>query len=300
MKIGSLVIVGLVFIFLGSLVYWGWQRQQVVTSHQGVQVVASFYPLAEFARQVGGELVRVTTVVPADSEPHEYEPTLQELAQVYNASLFIYNGSGVDPWAERIAGELTQKGVHVINISTTMPHLAAPVDPHFWLDPVLAQQQVAVISEALMTIDPGHVAIYEAQSDVYQEQLRMLDQEYRSGLQSCRRRDIVTSHAAFGYLATRYNLSVVTIAGLSPEEEPSARAVSEIAKTAKEKHIKYIFFETLVSPKLAQTVASEIGAQTLVFNPLEGVTDEERQADKNYLSLMRDNLQNLQIALECQ
>lgn len=306
----KIVIVLLVAVaVLGGLAYAYQRRQHPAGQDGSVQVVASFYPLAEFTRHVGGNLVNVATVVPAGSEPHEYEPTPQELAQVYKAAVFIYNGSGVDPWAERIAPELKQKGIRVINMSDTVPLLSAPVvegeepesqfDPHFWLNPVLVQKQVEVIRDTLVAVDPAHASAYKAQSDVYREQLQKLDQDYRSGLASCTRRDIVTSHAAFGYLAKQYNLSVINITGISPEEEPSARALSEIAQLAREKNIQYIFFETLVSPKLAQTVASEIGAKTLVFNPLEGLTDEEQQAGKDYLSLMRDNLQNLRTALEC-
>ncbi len=309
MKISQVVALLVGILVVTGLMYWAFQRQQPQTNTEGVQVVASFYPLAEFARQVGGSLVHVTTVVPADSEPHEYEPTPQELAKVYGAAVFLYNGSGVDPWAERIAGELRQKGVRVINMSETVPLLSAPVvegqasespfDPHFWLNPVLVQKQVEIIRDAFIGVDPIHNSTYMSQAEVYKRQLQQLDQDYNNGLSVCARRDIVTSHAAFGYLATQYNLSVINISGISPEVEPSARVVSEIAKTAREKHINYIFFETLVSPKFAQTVASEIGATTLVFNPLEGLTHEEIQAGKNYLSVMRDNLQNLRTALEC-
>lgn len=312
MKTNGVIISILGILVVGGLVYWGLQRKQATPNSQAVQVVASFYPLAEFARHVGGNLVQVQTVVPAGSEPHDYEPTPQDVVGVHNASVFIYNGGGVDSWADKIAPELMQKGVRVINISDHVSHLAnpsiegkaaeepeGPFDPHFWLDPVLAQEQVKVISEALIAVDPEHAVTYTAQSEAYIAQLQSLDQEYQSGLASCVRRDIVTSHAAFGYLAKRYNLTPINISGISPEEEPAPRTLSEIAQIAKQKNIKYIFFETLVSPKLAQTIALEIGAKTIAFNPLEGITDEERQAGKDYLSLMRDNLQSLRIAMEC-
>ncbi|MDP3997334.1 MAG: zinc ABC transporter substrate-binding protein [Candidatus Andersenbacteria bacterium] len=310
MKKTAILVSLFAIVILGGLFYIGWQRRGVNVSGQGVAVAASFYPWAEFARQVGGDLVRVTTVVPAGSEPHDYEPMPQEMAAVYDADIFIYNGSGIDPWAERVAPDLRQKGVRVINMSDTVSLLSAPTvtgqpsegqyDPHFWLDPVLVAKQIGVIRDALAAVDPAQAAVYGAQTDAYAAQLAALDREYRSGLQSCALREIVTSHAAFGYLARRYNLSVINIAGLSPEEEPSARTLSDIAQLARQKNIKYIFFETLVSPKLAQTVAAEIGAQTLVFNPLEGLTDAERQAGDSYISIMRDNLQNLRMALECQ
>lgn len=275
-----------------------------------IRVAASFYPLAEFARQVGEDRVHVTTVVPADSEPHDYEPTPEELARVYTAAVFLYNGSGIDPWAERVAAEVERSGVHTINMSAQLPLLSAPAgedrgqaqrfDPHTWLDPVLAQTQVTVIRDALIAVDPEHAPAYRSRAAAYHKRLQQLDEDFRSGLQLCARRDLVTSHAAFGYLAKRYDLSVLNIAGLSAEEEPSARRVSELARAAREKQIRYIFFETLVSPKLAQTLASEIGATTLVLNPLEGLSDEEQRSGKDYLSIMRDNLRHLRVALECQ
>ncbi len=301
-KIGALVGV---LVVIGSLLYLGWQRGQRATPTEGVQVVASFYPWAEFSRQVGGDLVQVSTVVPAGSEPHEYEPSPQDLARVYEADVFIYNGSGIDPWAERIASELEQKGGRVLNMSEITPLLALAeggaghFDPHFWLDPVLVESHLEAIRSALAAVAPQGAAAFQAHREAYVVQLRALDQAYRQGLAVCARRDIVTSHAAFGYIAKRYNLEAITIAGLSPEEEPSARTLSEITKSAREKNTKYIFFETLVSPKLAQTVADEIGADILVFNPLEGLTPQEVETGQDYLSVMRGNLQNLRIALDC-
>lgn len=300
----------LIFAVIAVVVYFGWQRPLPSVEANKVQVAASFYPLAEFARGAGGENVEVSTVVPVNTEPHEYEPTPQELARVYNAAVFIYNGSGVDPWAERIAPELERSGVQVINMSETVGSLLPapkageqqenPFDPHYWLDPVQAAAQVGVIRDVLAAVDSRHTVAYQAQSDAYQAQLQQLDQEYRADLTNCKLRDVITSHNAFGYLARRYDLSVTPITGLSPEEEPSARVLGEIAKLAQEKEVRYIFFETLASPKLAETIATEIGAETLVFNPIEGITEADRQAGKNYVLLMRDNLQNLRTALQCQ
>jgi len=287
-----------------------WQRQRaVVPALAGdVLVAASFYPLAEFARQAGGGAVNVFTVVPSGSEPHDYEPTPQELVRVYAADVFLYNGGGIDPWAERIAPELRQRGVQVMDMSSSLQPEAAGDgyqgpevfhDPHFWLDPVLAQEEVRIIAEALTAADSAHAAVFRQHSQAYQARLQRLDQDYRTGLASCARREVVTSHNVLGYVAARYALVPITIAGLSPDEEPSAQVLAEIAELARKKDIRFIFFETLVSSRLAQTVAAEIGAQTLVFNPLEGLTEAERQAGEDYLSVMRTNLQNLRIALEC-
>lgn len=305
------VLVAVVAVVAAALLVSARLRTPAEVSTDGrIHIAASFYPLAEFSRQVGGAHVEVNTVVPAGSEPHEYEPTPEELARVYTAAVFLFNGSGLDPWAERVADEIAQRSVRVINMSDQLPLLAAATvegqaddrqfDPHVWLDPILAQRAVGVILDAFIAVDPEHAPAYRSRAAAYHELLKQLDQDFRSGLQLCARRDLVTSHAAFGYLAKRYDLSVLNIAGLSAEEEPSARRVSELARAAREKQIRYIFFETLVSPKLAQTLASEIGATTLVLNPLEGLSDEEQRSGKDYLSIMRDNLRNLRVALECQ
>lgn len=179
-------------------------------------------------------------------------------------------------------------------------HAHGAWDPHIWLDPVLAAQIVEAIRDRFIAADPTHAAAYRANAAAYTQELEALDAEYRSGLAVCRIRDAVASHAAFRYLAARYNLMILPIAGISPDDEPSPRAMAEIATIAKEKGITHIFFETLLSPKLAETIAREIGAQTLVFNPIEGLTHEEAARGETYLSLMRTNLANLRTALACQ
>jgi zinc transport system substrate-binding protein len=172
-------------------------------------------------------------------------------------------------------------------------------DPHFWLDPVLAQEEVQIIRDALIKVDPANAQYYDKNAEGYISQLQALDKKYQDGLASCALKDVVTSHAAFGYLAKRYNLNQIAISGLSPDQEPSSSQMVEIAREAKQKNVKVIFFETLVSPKLAETIAREIGAQTAVFNPLEGLTDQEIKEGKNYISVMEDNLNNLRTALQC-
>lgn len=270
-----------------------------------VKVVASFYPVAEFARQVGGNLVTVSTITPAGTEPHDYEPTARQAAEMYAADLVLYNGSGVDAWAERLDSELRLQGVPAVRLGSAIALLAsseedaASTDPHFWLDPTLAAKEVALIRDTLSTIDAKNAATYRANADAYLAKLSSLDADFASGLGACRLHTVVTSHAAFAYLAERYGFEVISISGISPEQEPSAGRLSEIATIAKSKGVSAIFFETLVSPKLSETIANEIGATTLVFNPLEGLSEEETVAGDDYLSVMRQNLQNLKIGMVC-
>jgi len=276
-----------------------------------IRVVTSFYPLAEFAGQVGGANVEVVNITPAGVEPHDFEPTPRDIARVYSAKVFLFNGGGFDPWAEKIKPDLEKKGISVVNMAEHFSMLPAEAehgaehghetevtDPHIWLDPVLAQRQVGIIRDALQKVDPANSRVYARNAGEYLNRLSALDRKYKDGLAACAVRDAIASHAAFGYLAKRYGLNVIPIV-ISPEEEPSPKRIADLAVLARTKNIKFIFFETLVNPKLAETIAQEIGAKTMVFNPIEGLSDEELAAGKNYISIMEENLNNLRIALVC-
>ncbi len=298
-------------VVLGIVLAWATSRHPSTASSSPtadsgrIKVVASFYPVAEFARQVGGNLVSVSTITPAGTEPHDYEPTARQVAEMYGADLVLYNGGGVDAWAERLDSELRMQGVPAVRMGTAIELLPASpgedsgTDPHFWLDPTLAAKEVALIRDTLITIDGKDSAAYRANADAYLAKLSSLDADFVSGLATCRQRTVVTSHTAFAYLARHYGFDVISISGISPEQEPSAGRLSEIAGIAKAKGVRAIFFETLVSPKLSETIASEIGARTLVFNPLEGLSAEEAHAGEDYLSVMRSNLENLKTGMVC-
>jgi zinc transport system substrate-binding protein len=205
--------------------------------------------------------------------------------------------------------DLNKAGVVIVNASQSAQLLQIADeddpskmvnDPHFWLDPVIMQQITLNIKDAFVQADPANKAFYEANAASYNAQLEALNKEFSSGLEQYARRKIITSHDAFAYLSQRYNLDNIFIAGLTPEEEPSPQQLAEISEVAKEEGIKYVFFETLVSPRLAEVVAKEAGAQTMVLNPLEGLTDEEIAAGKTYITVMRENLDNLKTALSAQ
>lgn len=274
-----------------------------------VSVVATFYPLGHFAEKIGGDLVDVAIITPPGAEPHDYEPTPRDIADVYDADVFLLNGNGVDAWAERILPDVQARGVKTVRISDSMTSLEhsegvaeedeGPLDPHFWLDPVNAAEETMRIADALIAADPERRERYEASRDAYVSQLETLDTEFLNGLATCESREIVTSHDAFRYLAHRYGLTTVHISGLSPEEEPSPQTMADVANLARERGIDVIFFESLVSPKLAETIANEVGARTLPLNPLEGLTDDEINSGMDYVSVMRDNLEHLRDALAC-
>lgn len=284
-------------------------RRTAVSKPKTLSIVASFYPLAEFAERVGGEKVTVVNLTPAGIEPHDFEPTPQDLVRIRNAQVFIYNGAGFEPWVEKVLPDIEEGGTVVVRASMGVGLLsgnpdgtigsATTVDPHIWLDPLLAEKQVDNIKDGLIRADPRNAAFYEANAATYKKELDALDADFRKGLADCRKKDIVTSHNAFAYLAKRYGLNVISISGLSPDAEPSPQRLAQITDFVKRNGIGYIFFETLVSPRLSDTIARETGARTLVFNPLEGLTVNEVSRGENYLLIQRQNLANLKKALEC-
>lgn len=261
-------------------------------------MVTSFFPLFDFARKVGGDRVEVVNLVPAGVEPHDWEPRPGDVRAIDGARVFIYNGAGLEPWLDRVLGSLENRKPITVEASKGIPLLDG--DPHVWLDPVHAQTQVRAIAAALAEADPAGRAAYEANAGLLIGELQRLDREYAEALGRCARRDVVISHAFFAYPAQRYGLRQVPVTGgLSPEAEPTPKQVADLARFARERGVRAIFFETLVSDRLARTLAAEVGAEALVLNPIEGLTPEEEAAGKDVPALIRENLASLKRGLDC-
>ena len=270
-----------------------------------LQITASFYPLYYFASRIAGAKADVYDITPAGAEPHDYELTPQDIMRIEGSRILILNGGGLEAWGDNIRQNLSQSDVAIINAGdglTTRDLVEGGkniVDPHVWLSPVLAQEMADKIEKGLQAADPKNASYYQANAIALKADLQNLDNEYKTGLKECAGHDIITSHAAFGYLAANYNFTQISIAGLSPDAEPSSRQLADITNFAKANGVKYIFFESLTSSKLSQTLADEVGAQILVLNPIEGLTDEEAARGGNYFTQMESNLVNLKIALAC-
>jgi zinc transport system substrate-binding protein len=270
-----------------------------------LQVTSSYYPLYDFAKNVGGDKVQVTNVTPAGAEPHDYEPSPKALADAQKSEVFIYNGGHMEPWVNNFVKDYKQTavkasaGIDLMTADDEENPSEQVQDPHFWLDPVLAQAIINNIRDGLSQADPANKDFYAKNASEYNAKLAQLDTDYRQGLASCGLHTIISSHDAFSYLGKRYGLTIASIAGVSTEEEPSAAKLVELSQLVKDQDIKYVFFESLVSPRLADTIATETGAKTLVFDPIEGLTDADQKQGKNYLSVQRENLQNLRTALAC-
>lgn len=293
------------------------------SSEKKLNVMASFYPMYDFATKVGGDKVEVTNMVPAGTEPHDWEPAATDVKNLEEADVFIYNGAGMEHWTEDVLGALDNKELKVVEASRGLTLLEGKeedeeetedsssdsdasdestdseitYDPHVWLDPLNAKAEMENIKNAFVEADPDNKDYYEQNYETYAEKFDQLDKEYKDGLADTKSKDLITSHEAFGYLCQAYGLNQVGIEGLSPDSEPDASRMNEIIKFAKENNVKTIFFEELVSPKVSETIADEVGAKTAVLNPLEGLTDDEISAGEDYFSVMESNLKTIEDAL---
>jgi zinc transport system substrate-binding protein len=252
-----------------------------------LDVVAAFYPLQFVAERVGGDRVRVTNLVNPGVEPHDIEPDAKQLELITEADLVMHLAGFQPAVDEAIEAQAKDRALDVANGGN---------DPHIWLDPMRLAAIGDKVAERLAKVDSTAADGFRTHAKDLRAALVALDAEYTSALRTCQRHDIVTSHAAFGYLAERYKLSQIPITGISPEEEPTPQRLAEIAALAKQKGVTTIYFETLVSPKIAETLAKEVGAKAEVLDPIEGL---KPGAGGDYLSVMRENLARLRTGLGC-
>lgn len=256
---------------------------------EGTSVVAAFYPLAYAAEEIGGERVDVRNLTPPGAEPHDVELSPRDVERIRSADVVLYLGSDFQPAFERAVDGARGEVVDLLAGVRTVENDNG-ADPHIWLDPVRYRSMARRVA----------AAVARPRTDAkFVERLRTLHAQFRRGLARCARREIVTSHAAFGYLASRYRLRQISITGVEPEAEPTARELENVIDEVRASGAKTVFFETLVSPRLAETVAREAGARTAVLNPIEGLTDEQLAEGETYFSLMRANLRALRQALGC-
>jgi zinc transport system substrate-binding protein len=272
-----------------------------------LDVVAAFYPLQFVAQQVGGGRVSVTDLVQPGVEPHDLELTPRQVASVVDADAVIYLRD-FQPAVDSAVAETKKRKALDVSTVTSQHDGYVPVedgkaqkrergkDPHVWLDPTRMARITDSVAKKLATIDPAHAAEYTANARALDTKLATLDNQYQTGLAGCARKTIVVSHNAFGYLAERYGLNQVPITGLTPDEEASATRLAEVATYAEENGVTVIFFETLVSPKIAKALAREVGAKAEVLDPIEGIA---KNSGADYFTVMRSNLTTLRSALSC-
>jgi|SRR5579875_1643105 len=268
-----------------------------------LKVITTFYPMYYFAQKVAGNAANVDLLIPNGVEPHDWEPTAKDMAKIQDADVFIYNSRYMETWVDKVLKSIDPSNLKVVEASKGIKLLdatsgeegnsTASKDPHVWLSPVLAEKEVDNIAQALEQKDSKNKDTYEKNAEAFKTQLVDLDHLYKETIDKAKKKDFVTQHAAFGYLAKQYGLTQIPIAGLSPDVEPSLSKLAELADLMKKKNIKTIYFEGLASPKVAQTLANEIGAKTEVLNPLEGLTKDEQEKGLGYIEVMKQNLEAL-------
>ncbi|MFV0412744.1 MAG: metal ABC transporter substrate-binding protein [Oscillospiraceae bacterium] len=282
-------------------------------------VYSSFYPMYDFTQKIGGERVEVVNMVPAGTEPHDWGPAATDIVGLEKADVFVYNGAGLEHWVEDVLAALGNKSLVVAEASAGISLLEghahedeeeehaeeeehdeeeSAYDPHVWLNPQYVKVEAENIKNALIQADPAGAEYYEENYKAFAAKLDVLDTEFESTLAGLPGKTIVVAHEAFGYLCSRYGLTQMGIEGLSPDSEPDAARMAEVIDFVKQNNVKVIFFEELVSPKVAEAIAAETGAGTEVLNPIEGLTQEQIDAGDDYFSLMRQNLKALEKALQ--
>lgn len=259
-----------------------------------IQVVTSFYPMAEFTRNVGGDKVNVAVLIPDGVEPHAWEPSAQDLKSIKEAELFVYNGK-VEGWATQAIAAIGSDKVDVVEAGNGLFNQAN--DPHTWISPKNAIQEVKNIKDGLIRVDPKNKKIYEDNTKKYVLKLQELDKKFTKLGQNARHEEFVTSHAAFGYLARDYGLKQIPIMGISPLAEPTPKELKALVEIIKAHHITAVYVEPLISPSIAKTVAKATNTKVLTLNPAAGLTPEEKKQKVNYISIMEDNLRNLSLSL---
>ncbi|GMA18067.1 zinc ABC transporter substrate-binding protein [Arsenicicoccus piscis] len=277
-----------------------------------LDVVVGFYPLAYATQQIGGDHVQVTNLTKSGAEPHDVELTPADVATVSKSQLAVYE-KGLQPAVDDAVAD--QPPPHVLDVtgsadltlkvgstiggesSEAQGDAHGTTDPHFWLDPVRYAEVAKAIAGQLKSIDPDHASTYEANLARFTSTLHTLDTQLAAGLKTCANRTMVTSHSAFGYLANRYGLTQVGIAGISPDEEPDAAKLAALADYTRTHHVTTIYTETLASPAVAQTIASETGAKTAVLDPIEGLS--KSSAAQDYVGIMKANLATLRQGQGC-
>jgi len=277
-----------------------------------LRVVTTLFPLYDFTRVVGGDAVEVTLLLPPGVEPHSFEPRPEDMMSVAKADIFIYTNSGMEPWAEKLLGGVTRngkpvkieagRGTRYINAVDARgdDHKAGAKDPHVWLDIANAMLMVDTVANALAEGRPAKKELFKTNAAAYKARLKTVDDRFRSELTDCDTREFIHGgHYAFAYLAERYNLQYISAYGVSADSEPSPKKMMELIDTIRRHKLTSVFYEELLSPAVARTVAAETGATLLKLHGIHNITRQELESNTSYTNLMEQNLAALRTGLVC-
>jgi zinc transport system substrate-binding protein len=295
----SIVVIALIAIIVGGIF--------VVKNSTGKpKVVTTLFPFYDIVKNIGKDKVDVSLLLPPGVEAHTFEPKPSDILAINESAIFIYTGDILEPWVSDIISGITDNSVDIINASKGIRLLkeggsaGQEMDPHFWLDFRNMIKVAQTISAELISKDPWNTDFYKLNTEAYIKSLNTLDSDYKRAFNSCKTKDIVyAGHYAFGYLAKRYNLYFESALGTSPNSEPSAQDIAKLVDLVRKENIRYVYYEELVSPNIAETLSNESGAQSLILNPAHNLTKEQFDNNATFDSIMRYNLENLKTGLQC-
>jgi zinc transport system substrate-binding protein len=295
--------------------------------HSKLQVVTTLFPLYDFSRQIAGDKAQITLLLPPGVEAHSFEPRPQDIIKINKADVFIYTGPFMEAWVQDVLGGINNKKLLIIDASKNIQlaaedeheevaheegheqeadhdheHDHGSADPHIWVDPVLARQIVTDIANGFAAQDTANKDFYLANAKAYNDKLALLDTKIRQTLTPCKTKTILYGgHFAFGYFARRYGLDYISpYAGFSPDAEPTPKKITELIEKMKTLDSKYIFFEELLEPRVARTIAESTGAKLLLLHGAHNISKEELDKGVTYIEIMEGNLSRLKLALNCQ
>lgn len=276
---------------------WNSENNKVIGYEEKdqVKVLVSFYPLYEFTKIIGGEKIDVSIIIPPGIEPHDWEPTIQDLQKMQSSDMIVINGIGFEPWITKLVAANpnvmiidTSNGISLLEKNKNVFNNQIQNDPHVWLDPVLAKKQIQSIAIGLIKVDPQNSDYYQENVKLYNKKLDLLDKKIRDELSFCMKKDFLAFHDSFSYFAKEYGLNQITIVGVNPNEEPTAVVLQKIIQKSKDLNLHIIFTEESINPRISQVIANEIGAQVLILSPIE-----INKKNSNYIQRMEENLLNL-------
>ncbi|EIT86309.1 laminin-binding surface protein [Fictibacillus macauensis ZFHKF-1] len=316
MKFRCIAIVSLIFLFVAS----GCAPHTEQKTKDPLDVTTTLYPLQFFSEQIGGRYVHVRNVVPPGSDAHSFEPTTQDMVSIADSNVFIYNGTGVEGFANKVTDIVKDEGVMTVKAATGIPlarlshaqdeeeehaghqehdeHDDGDIDPHVWIDPLYAIDLAKNIEQSFSKLRPQHKAYFQKNFFTLKKELLRIHQSFLSVTKHKKNKEMIVSHAAYGYWEKRYGIRQVAVTGISPSQEPSQKQLQALISHVKRTHTSYILLEKTASDKIARIVEQEAGAKTLTLRNLETLTPQEEKAGETYLSLMKQNVNVLQKVLK--
>jgi zinc transport system substrate-binding protein len=307
MKKAAILAISLIIIIAVAAtagIYYLTQPSKSQTSTK-LNVIATFYPLYDFAQNVGGDKVTVSMLVPETVDVHDFEPTPSSISAVSTADVLIYNGVGLEPWIAHIVSASdnpdliqvdTSQGITLLPVAQQFQSGNQTYDPHIWLNPVDAQQQVKNILQGLIQADPVDSEYFTQNANAYIAKLEALNQQAINATTNIATNRFVTFHEAFAYFANQYNITQVPILGPF-EEEPSAGDIQNVIDAIHQYRLRYVGYESLENPAVSQSISTQTNASLIEMNPIEGLTDEQKTRGDNYITLMQQNIENIHLAL---